>query len=397
MGMAFIFAFGACVGSFVNVVSLRIPEGMSVVSPPSRCSICGRRLTWYENLPVIGWLIARGRCWSCKTRISFRYPAVEIVTGGLFVAYYAAVFVADPHGWWGRSGGAWFQSQGFLHSMPAFAAIVALLAALFAATLTDIRTFSIPLSITMTPTIIGLLAWTAQGIITGPSNSHPWPLPLVGWTGCAAVLGAGCGTAVSLLLLAKGTVVRSFGDYHEYVKEGEVLADYPHARREMRRELLFLLPIIALGTAGFIIGRGLEGAPPQVLQSLGGAGLGYFVGASVMWFVRIVASLIKGVEAMGMGDVHLMGAAGATLGWIDPVVAFFIAPFSGLAWIAITGLWGAVRKGSARREIPYGPHLAIAIVAVVLLRPLIIDAGRLLFPGLISADTSLHDGSHRVK
>ena len=398
LGLGFVFAFGTCVGSFINVVSLRIPEGMSVISPPSRCSICGRRLTWYENLPLIGWLIALGRCWSCKTHISFRYPAVEIITGGLFAAYYGAVFVADPYGWLGRFGGAWFQSQGFIATIPAFAAIVALLAALFAATLTDLRTFSIPLSITLTPTIIGLVAWTAQGMITSPTRPQPWPIPLAeSWPICAAVIGGGCGTAISLLLLAKGIFLRSFCDYHEYVKEGEVLADYPHARREMRRELVFLLPIVALAMAGFFVGRGMEGFPPKVLQSLGGAGLGYFAGAGIMWFVRILASLIKGVEAMGMGDVHLMGAAGATLGWIDPVVAFFLAPFSGLAWVAISGVWGSVRKGSSRREIPYGPHLALAIVAVVLLRPVIIDAGRLLFPGLISANTSLHERPNRFK
>ncbi|MEY4787463.1 MAG: hypothetical protein RL692_1357 [Planctomycetota bacterium] len=398
LGLGFIFAFGACVGSFINVVSLRIPEGMSVISPPSRCSICGRRLTWYENLPVIGWLIALGRCWSCKAHISFRYPAVEIITGGLFAAYYAAVFVADPYGWLGRFGGSWFQSQGFIATIPAFAAIVALLAALFAATLTDLRTFSIPLSITLTPTIIGLVAWTAQGMITSPTRQQPWPIPLAeSWPICAAVIGGGCGTAISLLLLAKGIFLRSFSDYHEYVKEGEVLADYPHARREMRRELVFLLPIVALALTGFFVGRGMEGFPPKVLQSLAGAGLGYFAGAGIMWFVRILASLIKGVEAMGMGDVHLMGAAGATLGWIDPVIAFFLAPFSGLAWVAISGVWGSVRKGSSRREIPYGPHLALAIVAVVLLRPVIIDAGRLLFPGLISANTSLHERPNRFK
>lgn len=398
LGLGFVFAFGTCVGSFINVVSLRIPEGMSVISPPSRCSICGRRLTWYENLPVFGWLIIRGRCWSCKTRVSLRYPAIELITGGLFAAYYAAVFVADPHGWWGRSGGAWFQNQGFMASIPAFVAILGLLAALLAATLIDLRTFSIPLSVTLIPTILGLFAWTMQGFVTDQIRPSPWPIPLAeSWPICAAVIGGGCGTAISILLLAKGTLHRSFKDYHEYVKEGELLADYPHARREMRRELVFLLPIVALAVGGFFVGRAMDGAPPQVLQSLGGAGLGYFSGAGIMWFVRIVASYMKGVEAMGMGDVHLMGAAGATLGWIDPIVAFFIAPFSGLAWIAVSGVLGSLRKGSSRREIPYGPHLALAIVAVVLLRPAIIDAGRLLFPGLISANTSLHERPNRFQ
>ncbi len=397
MGLGFIFVLGACVGSFVNVVSMRMPEGMSVISPPSRCSICGRRLAWYENLPVIGWCIALGRCWSCKARISFRYPAIEIVTGGLFAAYYATVFVADPHGWWGRSGGSWFQGQGFIASLPAFVAVLGLLAALFAATLTDLRSYTIPLSITLTPTVIGLFAWTVQGFVSQVGWQSHWPIPLANWSTCSMVIGAGCGTAISLVLLSKGLISRSFADYHEFIQDGDVLADYPHARREMRRELLFLLPIVALGIVGFVIGRMATDSPPLALQSLGGAGIGYFVGAGIMWTVRLIATSIKGIEAMGMGDVHLMGAAGAVLGWIDPVVAFFIAPFSGLSWVVLAGMLGAVGKGSPRREIPYGPHLAIAIVALVLLRPLVMDAGRLFFPGLILADSSLQGGPRKVK
>jgi len=397
LGLLFVFAFGACIGSFVNVVVLRSPEGMSIVSPPSRCAVCGRKLSWYENLPVLGWFIALGRCWSCATRISFRYPAVEIAMGLLFAAYYGLTFIADPQGWWGRAGASWFQSQGFLVSLPAFVAVVGLLAALFAATLTDLRCFSIPLSITLVPTILGLAAWTAQGLISNQRALTHWPIPLVGWSACAAMIGAGVGTGIALVLLARGIITRSFSDYHEYVKEGEVLGEYPHARREMKREIVFLLPIMLLALVGLLIGRALDGNPPQVLQSLGGAALGYFTGAGIMWFVRIVATSLKGIEAMGMGDVHLLGAAGATLGWIDPIAAFFIAPFSGLAWVALSGIWGAVRKPTTRREIPYGPHLALAVVAVVLLRPALIDAGRLLFPGVISANTSLQDSHDKLK
>ena len=58
----FIFAFGACVGSFLNVVAYRVPVGRSVVSPPSRCPQCGSKLSWHENLPIVGWLLLRGRC-----------------------------------------------------------------------------------------------------------------------------------------------------------------------------------------------------------------------------------------------------------------------------------------------------------------------------------------------
>ena len=397
IGMGFTFAFGACVGSFVNVVSLRTPQGMSVVAPPSRCGVCGRRLTWYENLPVIGWLAARGRCWSCGTTISVRYIAVEISVALLFTAVFTLEYVAAPHGWWGRGGAGWFQSHGFIETLPAFIAIVALLGALFAATLTDLTSFSIPLSITLVPTLVGLAAWTVQGLMAGSVPSVAWPIPLASSEQLGIALGGGAGILCSLILLARGTIRRSFEDYHEYVKEGEVLADYPHARREMRRELVFLAPVIAGMVFGFFACKAFVDPPPHALQALGGAAFGYIVAAGLMWLVRVVASFAKGVEAMGMGDVHLMGAAGATLGWIDPVIAFFVAPFFGLTWVALTGVWGALHKGSSRREIPYGPHLALAITVVVLLRPAVIDVGRVLFPGIISSNSALHAAPSKVK
>ncbi len=397
LGLGFTFAFGACAGSFINVVSLRAPEGMSVVAPPSRCGVCGRRLTWYENLPIVGWLAARGRCWSCGTTISVRYIAVEVAVALLFTAYFALCYVADPHGWWGGAAAGWFQDQGFLETLPAFLAVVVLLGALFAATLTDLTSFSIPLSVTLVPTLVGLVAWTVQGCMSEPSRAAHWPIPLESAKVCFMALGGGVGILCSLILLRRGTLKRSFGDYHEYLKPGETLADYPHARREMRCELLFLAPVVVGMLAGYFTGRWQSAPLPLAVQALGGATLGYLAGAGIMWFVRIVASLVKGVEAMGMGDVHLMGAAGATLGWIDPVVAFFIAPFFGLGWVALSGIWGAIRKGSSRREIPYGPHLALALTVVVLLRPVVFDVGRLLFPGIISANSALHRSPPRVK
>ena len=76
--------FGLLVGSFVNVVVYRVPRGESIVMPPSRCTACGHRITAFENIPVISWLALGGRCRSCKTPISMRYPLVELMVGALF-------------------------------------------------------------------------------------------------------------------------------------------------------------------------------------------------------------------------------------------------------------------------------------------------------------------------
>ena len=75
---------GLVIGSFLNVVIARVPQGQSVVRPRSRCPKCGRGLTWYENIPVLSWIALRGRCKGCHSPISIRYPAVELLTAVLF-------------------------------------------------------------------------------------------------------------------------------------------------------------------------------------------------------------------------------------------------------------------------------------------------------------------------
>ncbi|MEI2702040.1 MAG: prepilin peptidase [Baekduia sp.] len=77
---------GLCVGSFLNVVAWRLPRNESVVRPGSHCPGCDRPLKAYENIPVFSWLVLRGRCRTCKTRISIRYPLIELTTGALYVA-----------------------------------------------------------------------------------------------------------------------------------------------------------------------------------------------------------------------------------------------------------------------------------------------------------------------
>jgi leader peptidase (prepilin peptidase) / N-methyltransferase len=86
----FVFLFGLIIGSFLNVCILRIPTGKSIVLPASACPKCGAAIRVYDNIPVISYLILRGKCRGCKTKISPMYPLVEFLTGLLFFACYYA-------------------------------------------------------------------------------------------------------------------------------------------------------------------------------------------------------------------------------------------------------------------------------------------------------------------
>ena len=85
-----IFLLGLAIGSFLNVCILRIPADKSIVLPASSCPKCGKAIAPYDNIPVLSWLILGGKCRHCKTRISAMYPAVELLTGLLFLACYFA-------------------------------------------------------------------------------------------------------------------------------------------------------------------------------------------------------------------------------------------------------------------------------------------------------------------
>lgn len=81
-----LFALGGAVGSFLNVLVYRLPLGLSLVHPPSHCPKCGKRIPWRDNVPILGWIMLRGRCRQCRNPISARYPLVEAVTAAMFGA-----------------------------------------------------------------------------------------------------------------------------------------------------------------------------------------------------------------------------------------------------------------------------------------------------------------------
>jgi leader peptidase (prepilin peptidase)/N-methyltransferase len=76
---------GASVGSFMNVCVTRLPKGESLLRPRSRCPECSGQIAWYDNVPLLSWILLRGKCRQCRTSISFQYPAVELVTAAIWI------------------------------------------------------------------------------------------------------------------------------------------------------------------------------------------------------------------------------------------------------------------------------------------------------------------------
>ena len=132
--LAFAAAFGAVVGSFLNVIIYRLPLGKSVVWPASACPHCGRELLWYENVPIVSFLALRARCRTCRAPISARYPLIEALTALMFAA-----------AWWYYGPGVLLASRLVFGSM---------LIALFAI---DLEHHLLPNAITLPGIVAGLV------------------------------------------------------------------------------------------------------------------------------------------------------------------------------------------------------------------------------------------------
>ena len=130
-----VFGLGLVVGSFLNVVIARVPAGESIVSPRSRCPRCGHPLAWFENIPLLSWLVLRARCRACRATISARYPAVELLTGFLFL------------GCWLRFGMSWGLLRGLL-----------LVGFLVPLTFIDLEHWLLPFELTLPGLALGVLS-----------------------------------------------------------------------------------------------------------------------------------------------------------------------------------------------------------------------------------------------
>ncbi|WP_348244498.1 prepilin peptidase [Leptolyngbya sp. DQ-M1] len=142
--LVLVFFVGASIGSFLNVVIYRLPAGLSLIYPPSRCPHCLTRLRKRENIPVFGWLRLKGKCAHCKSSIAPRYPLIEAITGILFVIVFWIFGISiQTLGYWT-----------FLSWLLALAMI-------------DLDTMTLPNPLTQSGLVLGLVFSTIVGFLSG--------------------------------------------------------------------------------------------------------------------------------------------------------------------------------------------------------------------------------------
>lgn len=257
--------FGAIIGSFLNVVIHRVPLEESIVFPNSRCPSCGAVIAFYDNVPVLSYLLLGGKCRGCKKHISLRYPFVELLTALLFVAV------------------AWH----------------------------DGVSVALPFDLLFSSALLALIFIDAEHMILPNVITYPGIVFAV----------------VARLVLPYLTGVFHFDD----------------------------LPSLTHGA--------LAGAPIWV-ASLVGAFLGALIGGGSLWLMGWTWEKLRGVEAMGLGDVKMMFMVGAYLGWRLTILTIFVGVLSG----SIIGIALMARQGKKDMQmlLPFGVFLGIGAIAALL-------------------------------
>jgi len=304
--VGFAFAMGAAVGSWLNVCIYRIPYEKSLLWPGSHCGHCFQRVRWYDNIPLVSYWVLRGRCRTCKTPFSIRYFLIELFAALVFAGLFYLDIGLNVHGmgffrrqeWQIRFGSVPVQAWLF------WLGHAVLVSFLIVASFIDLDHMEIPLPLTMSGTLIGLVFVTCL----------PWPWPNT-YTPPSPV-------AVQRGLVIDRVPVRGF-------------QPWPLWRPDE-------LP---------------EWMPPGSWQLGLATGLaGVLAGVVLVRAIRFLFGLGRGIEGLGLGDADLMMMAGAFLGWQATLVAFFLSVVPGL----VLGLGQIVLRGN--QTIPFGPSLALGIV-----------------------------------
>lgn len=340
IAMLVVFVVGAIVGSFLNVCIYRMPLEKSFLWPTtSRCGHCLQPIRWYDNIPLLSYWLLRGRCRTCGAGFSIRYFFVELLTACSFAGLFYLDFLDNVQGLNEQVLGEFRFDLGRL---AIFAYHVLLLCFLLVAAFCDLDHQAIPLSLTMTGTVVGLCG----------AMLFPWPWPYVPEEAVARLASRGDYPWWQL----SPTEIRMglypwpvWGPLPEWLKPGG------NWQTGLATGLAGgLAGTLLLRAVRFLFGLGMgadymEPVEPEIQASAPGGVLGWF-----SWVQRV------GGRALGLGDADLMMMAGAFLGWQPIVVAFLISVFPGLLF----GLGQLLRGGG--QAMPFGPALALGIVITFL-------------------------------
>jgi len=257
--------FGAIIGSFLNVVVHRVPIEESIVFPNSRCPSCGAAIAFYDNIPVVSYIVLGAKCRHCKEHISFRYPAVELLTAALFVLV------------------AWH----------------------------DGLSAALPFDLIFASALLALVFIDAEHMILPNTITYP---------------------GIAFALVARVVIPYLVGTPH--------FDDLPS-----------------------LSGGALAGMPIWV-TSLVGALIGALLGGGSLWLMGWTWEKLRGIEAMGLGDVKMMFMVGAYLGWRLTILTIFVGVFTG----SIIGIFLMVRSGRRNMQmlLPFGVFLGLGAIAALL-------------------------------
>ncbi|HYT89075.1 MAG TPA: prepilin peptidase, partial [Gemmataceae bacterium] len=315
----FVFVIGLVVGSFLNVCVARMPFEKSLLWPGSRCGNCLQPIRWYDNLPVISYLVLRGRCRTCGVSFSPRYFFVELLTGLGFSGLFYVEMVLNVHDWPHR-GQPWAIAQGLYpwQWWAGYAYHALLFSFLMVASACDLSGRWIPFPLTLTGTFVGLIG----------AACFPWPWPH---------------TPEDIVARVRGL---------------------PPIEQNMFRngpwwQMDFQVP---QGLYPWPMWGPLPDWAPMGSWQLGLAtGLvGMLAGTFVMRAVAFLFGTGLGKEALGLGDADLMMMAGAFLGWQAVIIAFFVSVFPALVFAVVQLI---VHRDNS---LPYGPSLAAGIIITML-------------------------------
>ncbi len=327
------FVLGAMVGSFLNVCIHRMPRGESVVHPRSKCGSCGKTIPWFDNIPLLSYLLLGGRCRNCGAKFSPRYLGVELLTALLFVAVW-------------RHFGAWEA-----------VVMTIFVCGLVAATFIDFEHLIIPDEITWGGVVVGVLCSGIVPEIQGVTRHATAAL----WSLAGAATGyAALWTVVEMGKRVFGMKRVLFPHPTEIFLTSEGLR---MGEESERWDEIFSRESDTLRFEAFGLRMGertWEKARVRVNWRELRVEEEVFPLESLGEFMAITRALEIPREAMGYGDVKFLAAIGAFLG---PLPIFVVILLSSLAGSAVGLTAMALRHKGWGTKIPYGPYLALAALA----------------------------------